>query len=90
LRVEKKMKNDGIDNNFLFEVIFSNKKIAIKRTCTKSIGERNLRANMIFSRGSKQIEVEEREKKRGKKNKLVPNQAESPCTHHPWRQRTPR
>jgi hypothetical protein len=45
---------------------------------------------MIFSRGSKQIEVEEREKKRGKKNKLVPNQAESPCTHHPWRQRTPR
>jgi hypothetical protein len=47
------MKNDGIDNNFLFEVIFSNKKIAIKRICTKSKGERNLRANMIFSRGSK-------------------------------------
>jgi hypothetical protein len=45
---------------------------------------------MIFSRGSKQIEVEEREKKGGKKNKLVPNRAESPCTRHPRRQRIPR
>jgi len=86
------MKNYEIGNNFLFEVIFSNKKIKIKikRTRTKYKEERNLRANMISSRGKKQIEVEEREIKREKKNKLVLNRAESQCTCHPRRQRTPR
>lgn len=90
MRIEKKMKNYEIGNNFLFEVIFSNKKITIKRTWTKYKEERNLRVNMIFSRGKKQIEVEEREIKGEKKNKLVLNRAESQCTCHPRRQRTPR
>jgi len=59
----KKLKNDEIENNSQFEIMFSIKKNTIKRTSIKSERKRNWRVDVIFSRGSVQIKVKENKKK---------------------------
>jgi len=84
------MKDDEIENNFQFEIIFQKKKNTIKRWRTKHKGKRNRSVAMIFLRDSAQIKVWEREKKEKKKIKLALNHTESPCTCCLWRKRTSR
>ena len=46
------------------KIIFSNKKFAIERTKTKFEGKRNWRDSVDFLRGSMQIKMNKRERKR--------------------------
>jgi hypothetical protein len=57
-----------LESVFQFEVIFSNKTIAIQRIWTKFEEKRNWKTIMIFYMGSTQTKVEEREMKEKKEN----------------------
>jgi len=75
----KKLDNEN-KNNFQFEIIFSNKKIAIKRTKTKSEGKKKWRDVVKIPSV----------KKRKTKIKSALNRMESPCARHSGRLALPR